>query len=258
MPPPGTISTFYGRTISTWPPPSRRSPSQPSPPAPSSATPLYFSPTFSTAPLASLPRPGEFPLRPISDDARRTDLQATLSRGNHKSARGHETKLLAMLKEEVEKGWQLPLPKEAALELPGCAVAPLGVVSQWTIEADRSRQAKLRLTQNQSFNTTPGEKRNVNDRVITDNLTPARFGRALMRLLHYICLLQRRFPGERLLMTKVDCKSAYGRIHLQAAAALKACAVIAGMLLVALRLTIGGPEPVSVERRFRGGRRSGE
>ena len=115
----------------------------------------------------------DFPLTPISETDRRTDLQAILSRGNHKSARGHETKLLAMLKEEVERGWQLPLPKEAALELPGCEVAPLGVVSQWTIEADGSRRPKLRLTHDQSFNATSGERRSVNDRVITDELTPA-------------------------------------------------------------------------------------
>ena len=147
-----------------------------------------------------------------------------------------------MLKEEMEKGWQLPLPNKAALELPGCKAAPLGVVSQWAIEADGSRQPKLRLTHDQSFNATSGEKRSVNDRVITDDLTPARFGRALMRFSHHIYQLRRRFPGERLLMTKVDCKSAYRRIHLQAATALKACTVIAGMLLVALRLTFGGPQ----------------
>jgi hypothetical protein len=186
----------------------------------------------------------EFPLSPISDADRRTDLHTILARGNHKSARGHEAKLAIMLKEEVSRGWQLPLPKEAALELPGCEVAPLGVVSQWTIDESGSRKPKLRLTHDQSFNPTKGERRSVNDRVITAELTPARFGRALMRLLHYVCLLRRRFPGERLLLTKVDCKSAYRRIHLRATTALKACTVFAGMLLVALRLTFGGaPNP---------------
>ena len=186
----------------------------------------------------------EFPLTPIADTDRQTDLQAILSRGNHKSARGHETKLAVMLKEEVSRGWQLPLPKEAALELPECEVAPLGVVAQWTIDENGDRKPKLRLTHDQSFNPTRGERRSVNDRVITAELTPARFGRALMRLLHYICLLRRRLPGERLLLTKVDCKSAYRRIHLQATTAIKACTVFAGLLLVALRLTFGGaPNP---------------
>ena len=46
------------------------------------------------------------------------------------------------------------------------------------------------------------------------------------------------------MLTKVDCKSAYRRIHLQATTALKACTVFAGISLVALRLTFGGaPNP---------------
>ena len=149
-----------------------------------------------------------------------------------------------MLKDEVERGWQLPLPKEAALELPGCEVAPLGVVLLWTIGKDGSRKPKLRLTHDQSFNATKGKRRSVNDRVRTDELTPARFGRALMRFLHYAYRLRRLFPSERLLITKVDCKSAYRRVHLQAETAVKACTFIAGILLVALRLTFGGaPNP---------------
>ena len=84
----------------------------------------------------------------------------------------------------------------------------------------------------------------MNDRVVTADLTPARFGRALLRLLHYVCLLRRRFPDERLFLTKVDCKSTYQRIRLQAMTAMKACTVIAGILLVALRLSFGGaPNP---------------
>ena len=49
-----------------------------------------------------------------------------LARGHHKSARGHEAKLLEMLKDKVKRGWQLLMPKEAALKLPCCEVAPLG------------------------------------------------------------------------------------------------------------------------------------
>ena len=82
--------------------------------------------------MASFPRThnpgGGFPLDPILDADRRTDLAAILTRGNHKSARGHEQKLIGLLKDEVKRGWQLPLQKEAALEMPGCEVAPLGVV----------------------------------------------------------------------------------------------------------------------------------
>jgi hypothetical protein len=76
----------------------------------------------------------EFPLREIADADRIADVNANLARGNHKSAQGHEAKLIDMLKEEVERGWQLPLPRSAALMIKGCKVAPLGIVAQTTID----------------------------------------------------------------------------------------------------------------------------
>ena len=83
------------------------------------------------------------PLVDIPDAERLTDVIATLARGDHKSARGHEAKLLEMLKDEVKRGWQLPLPKEAALELPHCEVAPLGIVSPTTIGADGAKETNF-------------------------------------------------------------------------------------------------------------------
>ena len=73
-------------------------------------------------------------LREISDTDRLDDVRDNLARGNHKSARGHKAKLITMLKEEVERGWQLPLPRDAALEIKGCEVAPLGMVAQTSID----------------------------------------------------------------------------------------------------------------------------
>ena len=98
----------------------------------------------------------EFPPAPIDEPSRKDDVITTLTRGNHKSARGHEAKLLQMLQGEVARGWQLPLPKEAVLELPHCEVAPLGVVDQTTIREDGTKEAKLRLTHDQLFNSTKG------------------------------------------------------------------------------------------------------
>ncbi len=79
----------------------------------------------------------EFPLRNIPAAARLADITSNLARGNHKSALGHEAKLVSMLKEEVELSWQLPLPKRAALEIPECEVAPLGMVVRMTIDEKR-------------------------------------------------------------------------------------------------------------------------
>ena len=190
-------------------------------------------------------RGADFPLRPIPEDERLEDVVATLDRGNHKSARTLEFTLLNMLKDEVSKGWQLPLPKEVATEIPFCEVAPLGLVPQLMLREDGSRKEKLRLTHDQSFNACKGMLRSLNDKVDAEGLTPARFGRTLMRFLHNTCELRRRFPKERLLMTKVDWKSAYRRIHLQHGTAAKLCTCTARMLLVALRITFGGRSNVS-------------
>ena len=134
-PPLVTTSRSCVSSTLTWQPPSPPNRSRPSHPDPSSAS--LLAPLLSRHPLwprfqDRLTRGAAFPLAPIADADRRTDLAASLSPGNHKSTRGHEQKLLEMLKEKVAKGWQLLLPKEATMELPGCEVAPLGVVSQWT------------------------------------------------------------------------------------------------------------------------------
>ncbi|KAI2489241.1 hypothetical protein MHU86_25358 [Fragilaria crotonensis] len=184
-----------------------------------------------------------FSLREISDADRLADVRDNLARGNHKSARGHEAKLISMLKEEVERGWQLPLPR-AALELEGCEVAPLGMVAQTSIDEKGQTIEKLRLTHDQSFNPSGIPGRSVNDRVDTSQLTTARFGRAFSRLMYHISYLRQLWPKEPILLTKVDCKSAYRRIHLKARTALKSCTSIDDLLLVALRMTFGGaPNP---------------
>jgi hypothetical protein len=129
----------------------------------------------------------------------------------------------------------------SALKLPHCEVAPLGIVPQTTmIGADGAKETNLRLTHDQPLNASRGMRRSVHDRVVAERLTPARFGQALLRFLHYTCQLRRQFPNERLLITKVDCKSACQRVHLQAKTAMKSSTCTAGMLLVALCMTLGG------------------
>ncbi|KAI2503360.1 hypothetical protein MHU86_11080 [Fragilaria crotonensis] len=61
--------------------------------------------------------------------------------------------------------------------------------------------------------------------------------------MYHISFLRQLWPDEPIWMT-VDCKSAYRRIHLKAATAMKSCTSIDDLLLVALRMTFGGaPNP---------------
>ena len=68
-------------------------------------------------------------------------------------------------KEEVERGWQLLLPREAALKINGCEVAPLGMVAQTSIDKNGQIIEKFRLTHDQLFNPSGMAGRSVNDRV---------------------------------------------------------------------------------------------
>ena len=62
-------------------------------------------------------------------------------------------------------------------------------------------------------------------------------------LLHRI--LQVSTPRRKILLTKVNWKSVYRRIHLQAGMALKSCTCLDGILLLALRMMFRGlPNPL--------------
>ncbi|KAI2489507.1 hypothetical protein MHU86_25084 [Fragilaria crotonensis] len=112
--------------------------------SPPNFSPRSCPPTLSGRVFRSASPKGRVPLREISDSDRLADVRANLARGNHKSARGHEAKLISMLKDEASRGWQLPLPR-AALEIKGCEVAPLGMVAQTSID-ERKFNRELRLT----------------------------------------------------------------------------------------------------------------
>ena len=186
----------------------------------------------------------EHPLRPIPEDERLEDVKENLARGNHLSARRNEAQLLSMLQKEVQKGWQLILPREAALLIRNAILGPLGLVEQDSINELGEIISKYRLTHDQSYNVVPGTRRSVNDRVRFDSLTPCRYGCALMRLAHYVLGLRRRHPRSRILLTKVDLKSAYRRMHYCAATAVQAMITIGAFVLIALRMTFGGaPNP---------------
>jgi hypothetical protein len=185
-----------------------------------------------------------FPTLPISEDDRLVDLRAMLARGNHQSAKLQAPRLEKMMQVEVQHGWQLPLPPDAALLIPGAIIAPMGLVKQATITEQGEIVEKFRVTHDQSFNPVKRTQRSVNNRVQHDLLTPCMFGRALLRHVHQIVALRHRYPNESILQSKVDVKSAYRRLHNAIATAVAAMVLVGAYLLVALRLTFGGsPNP---------------
>jgi hypothetical protein len=93
---------------------------------------------------------------------------------------------------------------------------------------------------NQTFSSSGEEGRSVKDRVNNTKLTGMQFGKAFSRLIYYIAYFRSIFPDEKILLTKVDWKSAYRRAHLQAGTAATSCTCLDGLLLLALRMPFGG------------------
>ena len=177
---------------------------------------------------------------PITETDRLQDLRAIIRRGNHKSAVQDEAKVIAILQDEVKHMWQLPLPPRAVLHLPGVVIAPMGLAHQSGINERGEIVPKLRLTHDQTYDVLPGTRRSVNHRTQFDSLTPCRYGHAIRRFIHVLLSFRARHPSSVILMTKIDLKAAYRRLHYTASMALQACVLIAHLLLVALRLTFGG------------------
>jgi hypothetical protein len=142
--------------------------------------------------------------------------------------------------DKVSRSWQLILPCEAMLQIPNAVLAPLGLVKQDTINELGEIVPKWHLIHDQSFNVIKGTSRSVNDRLITDDLTPCRYGKALNRHIHFIIGLRSHHPTVRILQVKVNWKSAYCQLHQEAQTAIQSMVTIGIFVLIALHLTFGG------------------
>lgn len=194
-----------------------------------------------------------FPLRPLDPETQRSDLEAAIEFGNHKSARENNSEILKSLANEVERGWQLPIPIYVAKKLPGAAIGPLGMANQLKLLADGSRIPAFRTTHNMSWDFTPDCS--VNHRVLHDALTPCVYGFGLKRFIHQIILMRTFYgPGVPLLLGKIDLKSAFRRVQAHLDLAVQTITTTLGIpkdeihehllpediALIALRLTFGG------------------
>ena len=74
-----------------------------------------------------------FPLKPISNQDRKIDLEFHASRGNHKSAEKYQNALDDIINNDIHRGFALPLLIDILFDLPGASLALLGCVDQDTI-----------------------------------------------------------------------------------------------------------------------------
>jgi hypothetical protein len=167
-----------------------------------------------------LTKGAKFPIQEIDEDTHKKDLHMATVRGNHKSATEHEKFLADAAVKEIKKGWNLIIHEESASEIPNLEIAPLGVADALGVSASGEFISKLRITHDLSFpGAISGES--VNSRVIKEELEPCMFGHALLRIIHYIVHLRKKYPQKKIWLQKEDFKSAYRRLHLNAETAIK-------------------------------------
>jgi hypothetical protein len=182
-----------------------------------------------------------FPLEPINEDLRKLDLTEALAMGNHKGATKEPQILENLMKEDVFRGYSLPIPLNKVVEIPGAIMAPQNVARQNTIDETGKIVGKDRLTHDQSW-TYSSQAPSMNDRVREDELTPVQFGRTMIRVIHYIVNTRRRHPEAKMYMNKFDWKAAYRRAHVSSEMAVQTITqmISAPIAFIALRLTFGG------------------
>ena len=175
---------------------------------------------------------------PLSEEQRIEDLNKALDRGNHKSAESKPDLLESLVQDDIQAGFQLPIPKEIVRKIDGAVLAPYGIAEQFTINEFGERIEKNRLIHDQSFDFSDGNS--VNHRLITDDFHELRYGRCLLQIIHYAHALRLAQPKKRIVAAKFDLKSAYRRAHLHGLLAVMAMTIVGTFALISLRLPFGG------------------
>jgi hypothetical protein len=182
-----------------------------------------------------------WPLVDIKNEEREKDVSKALKFGNHKGAKLNDELLKLLIKEDVTHGFILPLPLHKINRILGILLAPLNIICQNTINERGEIVEKDRLTHDQSF-IFDGSGTSVDSRLNKSKLTPCTFGWVIRRLVNWIVAARNKYPNQRILVAKIDFKSAYRQCHLNHATAVQCCASLPNedLALLALCLTFGG------------------
>ena len=150
----------------------------------------------------------DYPTEDPDEDIRIAELNKNLKYGNHKSADKHEDHLSSAMKKEIQRGWGLILPVDTAKQIPGLELSPMGVIERLGIAETGEYVPKKRITHDLSW---PGQitGESVNSRMDKQQFEPIMFGDCLLRIIHYIVHLRKRYPNKKVLIRKEDLKSAY-------------------------------------------------
>ncbi len=147
------------------------------------------------------------------------------------------------MKNEIRRGWCLPLPVDSLSDIPDAILNPMGIASQTTVNEHNEIIPKDRLTHNLSH-VWPSAQSSVNSRVDSEKLHPLIYGKMFQRLVHRIVAYRLQYPDLAIWLHKLDFKSAYRRMHVNGKTAASSATQVkfenTWLALLSLRLTFGG------------------
>ena len=183
--------------------------------------------------------------RELNPVTKLAELETLLARGNHKSAKEFSDQVTKLLAKDVLHGFTIPIPTDAVRRIPGAAIQPLGLATQWTLDEEGKRIVKFRMTQDLSFSShQKGEPTSINSRIDMSAYAEMIYGWCFPRIVHYVLALRWTHPTLRILICKYDYSDAYRRIAHSAGAAVQTVSIHDGLAYLSLRLTFGGsPNP---------------
>ncbi len=120
-------------------------------------------------------------------------------------------------------------------------MAPMNIMAQNTIDENGRIVLKDRLTHNQSWKWG-GSSTSVNSRVQKELLQATRYGFCICQIINWAIAMRQKFPEQKILATKIDCKSAYRRGTLHYSTALQTATQLPEeeTAIITLRETFGG------------------
>jgi hypothetical protein len=155
----------------------------------------------------------KWPLAEISKNKQQQDLVDALTFGNHKGASQKPVILKKLIAKDVKYRYSIPIPLSSVQLVLGLLMASMNIMEQNTIDESGQIIQKDRLTHNQSWKLSSGTS--INSRVQKELLQACQYGFCIRRLINWVIAARRKYPGQRILATKIDYNSTYhqGILH---------------------------------------------
>jgi hypothetical protein len=139
----------------------------------------------------------------------------------------------------VKFGYSFAIPLSNVTLVQGICMALMNVMTQSTIDELRKIIPKDRLTHTHRWKWSSGIS--VNSRVLMELLQECRYGYCIRQLINWAVAARRKYPGQQILLSKIDHKSTYqqGTLHFAMGLQTVTCLPEDKLVILTVCLTFG-------------------